>query len=106
MPIDPALRGTLELAIADLTSRLKRDASAIEVVSASRVTWPNGSLGCPEPGMMYTQALVEGSKVILGVDGRTRIFIYHAGSDGQPFLCPSTEPDGGHEFVPPPGFDT
>ena len=29
------------------------------------VTWNDGSLGCPEPGMFYTQALVDGYHVIL-----------------------------------------
>jgi hypothetical protein len=27
-----------------------------EVVSAKAVTWSDGSLGCPEPGKLYTQA--------------------------------------------------
>ena len=103
---DPALTPIVDLAVADLAARLRRDEADIEVVSAGAVTWPDGSLGCPEPGMMYTQALVNGSHVILGIDNRSRVFAYHAGPDGQPFLCPSTEPDGGHDFVPPPGFDT
>lgn len=106
MEIDPALADVVESAVADLASRLKRDESEIEVVSATRVTWPDGSIGCPQPGVMYTMALVEGSQIILGIDQRSRVFIYHAGSDGRPFLCESDEPDGGHDFVPPPGFDT
>jgi hypothetical protein len=106
MEIDPDLTETVDLAVADLAFRLERDASAIEVVGAEHVTWPDGSLGCAEPGMMYTQALVDGSRVMLAVDRRTRVFIYHAGWDRQPFLCPSTESDGGHDFVPPPSFST
>jgi hypothetical protein len=93
------------LAVDDLARRLPRDPADIEVVRGERVTWPDGALGCPQPGMMYTQALVNGYRVMLGVDGRTRVFFYHSGPDGQPFLCPSDEPDGGHDFVPPPGID-
>jgi hypothetical protein len=87
----------------DLARRLGVDPDELEVVSVEEVTWPDGSLGCPEPGMSYTEALVEGSKVVLGHDGR--VYVYHAGDDDQPFLCPSDDKDGGHEFLPPPGFN-
>ena len=73
---------------ADLARRLGVEPDDLEVISAEEVTWPDGSLGCPEPGMSYTQALVEGSKVVLGHDDR--VYVYHAGDDGEPFLCPST----------------
>jgi hypothetical protein len=91
-------------AIDDLAEHLGVPAGSIEVVSAEEVTWPDGSLGCPEPGMSYTQALVEGSKVVL--QHEDRVFVYHAGDDDQPFLCPSDEKDGGHEMVPPPGYNS
>jgi hypothetical protein len=91
-------------AIADLAGRLRVPPDSIEIVSAEVVTWPDGSLGCPEPGVSYTQALVEGSKVALRHDDR--VFMYHAGEDDQPFLCPSDEKDGGHEMVPPPGYNS
>ncbi len=87
----------------DLARRLGVDPGELEVVSFEEVAWPDGSLGCPEPGMSYTQAVVEGSKVVLGHDGR--VYVYHAGDDDQPFLCPSDDKDGGHEFLPPPGFN-
>jgi hypothetical protein len=32
----------------------------LTLIRAESVIWPDGSLGCPQPGMMYTQALVEG----------------------------------------------
>ena len=89
---------------ADLAMRLGVDPDELDVVSAEEVTWPDGSLGCPEPGMSYTQAVVDGSKVVLGHDDR--VYVYHAGDDGQPFLCPSDDKDGGHEMVPPPGYNS
>jgi hypothetical protein len=89
---------------ADLAARLGVEPDELEVISAEEVTWPDGSLGCPEPGMSYTQALVDGSKVVLGHDDR--VYVYHAGADGEPFLCPSDEKDGGYEMVPPPGFSS
>lgn len=90
-------------AIRDLAARLDVAEGDIEVVEVRDVQWPDGALGCPEEGKMYTQAVVDGTQVLLGAD--ERIYDYHAGSDGEPFLCPSDEKDGGHGFVPPPRFD-
>ena len=50
---------------ADAAERTATESDAVEVVQAEAVTWNDGSLGCPEPGMFYTQALVEGYHVIL-----------------------------------------
>jgi hypothetical protein len=101
---DTAPETVVDKAILDLVTRTQVDPESISVVLAEAVTWPDGSLGCPEPGMSYTQALVDGSRVLLEVDGR--LYAYHAGSDAEPFLCESEEKDGGYDFVPPPGFDT
>jgi hypothetical protein len=51
------------------------------------VTWSDGSLGCPEPGMLYTQALVRGYRIVLQA-GDERLE-YHAGKSGQPKFCPA-----------------
>lgn len=93
----------LNAAIGDLASRLGVAPASIEVVHVRSVTWPNGALGCPEPGMVYTQALVPGYQVVLRHAGR--VWLYHGSRDGDPFLCRSGEPDGGRDFVPPPRFD-
>ncbi len=101
-PPDDSAAKLVDDAVADLAARLKVSADSIEVLRAEKVTWPDGSLGCPQPGRAYTQATVEGYRVILKHDGRA--YLYHAGGDGPIFLCKSGEKDGGHDFVPPPGF--
>ncbi len=105
-PVEPSTETLIEmtdLAKADLASRTGVDEAGIEVLKAEEVTWSNGALGCPKPGVSYTQALVDGYQVILFADGRA--YDYHAGSDAKPFLCSSGEKDGGRDFVPPPGHD-
>lgn len=57
-----------------------------EVETAAEVTWSDGSLGCPQPGQAYTQALVDGYWVVLSHDPDT--YDYRAGSDGEFRLCP------------------
>ncbi|MFK4837695.1 hypothetical protein ACI3KY_18360 [Microbacterium sp. ZW T2_14] len=56
-----------------------------ELVSAHAVTWRNGALGCPKPGMFYTQALVDGMRVVVSVDGTT--YDYRFGTSNTPRLC-------------------
>lgn len=84
-PGDPAEAEIVEAALADLAERLEVDPEEISLVSFEWVTWNDGSIGCPEPGVVYTQALVEGSLTILEHDGLE--YDYHAGAGGNPFLC-------------------
>ncbi len=63
---------------------------AVDVVVAEAVTWSDGSIGCPEPGMMYTQALVPGYRVVLEVDGRQLNF--HATESGDFRFCENPRP--------------
>lgn len=73
------------IAIADLAERLGADPSAIAVAAIDEVTWRDGSLGCPEPDMMYTQALVEGLRIVLEYEGAS--YHYHSGPRTDPFFC-------------------
>ena len=85
----------VDRAKADLAKQLSVAAADIKVLAAEAVTWPDGSLGCPQPGMMYTQALVAGYFIRLQV-GQT-IANYHGGGQGEPFRCASSKyiPGGG-----------
>ncbi|HEY3562959.1 MAG TPA: hypothetical protein VGL05_36085 [Kribbella sp.] len=80
----------VEQAKADLVKRLGVDAGAVKVVSSDEVTWPDGSLGCPEPGMRYTQALVPGNRTVLEAGGKQ--YAYHSGGHRAPFLCEHPSP--------------
>lgn len=55
------------------------------LVSAEAVTWPDSSLGCPTPGVSYTQAQVDGMRVVVSVDGKR--YDYRFGSGAKPKLC-------------------
>jgi hypothetical protein len=88
----------IEAALADAGNRSTTARAEIKVASASAVTWPDGSLGCPRAGAMYTQALVPGYKIVLQAGEQT--LNYHAGSRGNPVFCPASR------AVPPvPGQD-
>ena len=55
--------------VADAAVRLAVEPSAVHVVSAEERTYGDGSLGCPQPGQMYTQAVVDGYQVIVEAGG-------------------------------------
>jgi hypothetical protein len=79
----------LERMVADLAQRLDVENDAISLVIAQSVTWSDGSLGCPQPDMLYTQALVPGYRVVLAAAARQ--YDYRASSRGYFFLCESPQ---------------
>lgn len=81
------LEEAIEAARKDLAERSGVETGEIQIVQARAVTWRNGALGCPEEGMMYTQALVDGFYIQLS-DGDSE-HAYHAGRNGKPFFCPA-----------------
>lgn len=74
-----------------LAAAIKRPASALTLKSKAEVEWSDGSLGCPRPGMMYTQAIVPGYKLIFS-DG-SRSYEVHTGKRGTPAVwCDHGQP--------------
>lgn len=76
-------------AVADLSRRLGIDAQDVSVVVDEEVTWRNSSLGCPEPGRIYGQGLVDGRRLVLEAEGRE--YAYHSDGTKDPFLCEDPE---------------
>jgi hypothetical protein len=73
-----------DAAITDLAQRLSIPETEIKVVSVESVEWPDASMGCPQPGMMYAQVISPGYLVILEAGGRS--YRYHGGRNAM-FLC-------------------
>ncbi len=71
--------------IADAAGRAGVPVSEVTLVSAEAVTWPDGGLGCPLPGMVYPQVVVDGYQVIVEAGGRT--YDYRGSSVGKFRLC-------------------
>ncbi len=69
---------------ADLTKRGVAS-DQVRVVSAQSVTFNDGSLGCPAPGQQYTQAQVEGVRVVVEAAGTQ--YDYRFGTSDTPHMC-------------------
>jgi hypothetical protein len=55
--------------VADAAAGGGVDPSAVKIVTAETRTYGDSSLGCPRPGEMYTQAVVDGYQVVVEVNG-------------------------------------
>ncbi len=66
------------LAKLDLSNRLTLPLGAIAIVKIEKVTWPDASLGVPDPLALYAQVLTPGYKVVLTAEGQG--YEYHTDS--------------------------
>lgn len=85
LPADIRTRPEVAAAIADTASRAQVDPGQVLVAAWSPVTWNDGSIGCPQKDMLYTQALVDGELLMLRVD--QALFQYHSARGGPFAYC-------------------
>ena len=75
--------------LADAARRTGQPVGDLVVEGAWRRTWSDGALGCPQPGMYYTQALVPGWQVLLRAGEQT--LDYRLSDRGVFFPCEDAE---------------
>ena len=76
----------VDAARTDLAGRIGGPAAATAtVVHSEAVTWPDGSLGCRVPGLLYPQVVTPGYRIVFTTDG-TR-YDYRATQAGAVRLC-------------------
>jgi len=80
------LQSAMAAAFADAERQTGIARADLKLQSAEIVTWPDGSLGCPRPGGMYTQSLVPGYRI--RIQAGDKVLDYHASARGQQVLCP------------------
>jgi hypothetical protein len=78
-------RAVRRAVVADAARRFKVDESAVVLARAEQLTWSDGSLGCPEPGQMYTQMLVPGFRVVAKTAAGE--LVYHTDSRAHAVAC-------------------
>ena len=90
LPTPSGLEDLIKKAKEDLAQRLSIPVSDIGLGEAKEVIWSDGSLGCPQPGMVYIQVLTPGYLIKLKYDNRD--FEYHAGKRGSLTYCENPLP--------------
>jgi hypothetical protein len=71
--------------VANAAKRFNVAENAVVLTNAEQLTWSDGSLGCPEPGRMYTQMLVAGFRVVAKTSAGE--LTYHTDSRGNAVTC-------------------
>jgi hypothetical protein len=108
VPPQPTPPGVLGEVPPDIMAELTAEAAAlagvslaeVRVLRAEQVTWNDGSLGCPEPDTVYTQALVDGYWVVLEVGEQT--YDFRLSETSVPRICPAGQ---GRPPVDEPSLD-
>ncbi len=95
LPLGPVPDAVLQraevlAAVDDMAQRMDVEAQEVTVAGHAKVTWPDGSIGCPQKGMQYTMALVPGEQLILQV-GDTYAS-YHKGRQAAFSYCANPKP--------------
>lgn len=74
MPGMPGQQQAVDVCVRALAEKLGLPKGEIQVLEVESVEWPDTSLGCPEPGMMYAQVITPGFRVRLRAGGKTYVF--------------------------------
>ena len=80
----------IEKAKDDLAQRLSILVNQIELIQAEAVTWPNASLGCPQPGMAYADVLTPGYIILL--EANDKEYEYHTSRGTEIIYCENPNP--------------
>jgi hypothetical protein len=85
----PADSEVVSKAKSDLAKRTGVAVSDIKTRSVEAVNWPDASLGCPQPDMMYAQVVTPGQRIVLEAGGQT--YEYHSGGANVVFCPPQNK---------------
>lgn len=83
--LPPEAKQLVRLAREDLAQKQGVAPEAIQLVSVESVEWPDASLGCPQPGMIYAQVITPGFRITLKREGQT--YVYHIDRGQLVILC-------------------
>ena len=84
-PAGQGAERAIQLARQDMAQKLNVPLDEIREVSVEAMEWPDTSLGCPQPGMMYAQVITPGFRVVLAAKGQT--VEYHTDSGRRVVSC-------------------
>jgi hypothetical protein len=76
-----------------LAQHLGVPANSLMLQSANQKDWPDGALGCPQPGQLYPQVVIPGFLLVFSNSDQTQTYEVHTGrSEQQMILCDNGQP--------------
>jgi hypothetical protein len=82
----PSISGDAAPVIAAIAADLGVLPESIQVISIESRVWPDSSLGCPQPDMLYAQVVTPGYLVLVEMSGEQ--IEYHTDERGSVVRCP------------------
>jgi hypothetical protein len=82
----PVASGVAATLIAAIAEDLGVPSETVKVISMEPRNWPDSSLGCPQPDMLYAQVVTPGYLVVVDVSGER--IEYHTDERGTVVRCP------------------
>jgi Ferritin-like domain len=82
----PAISGDTAPVIAAIATDLGVPPESVQLITIESRVWPDTSLGCPQPDMLYAQVVTPGYLVLVEVSGER--IEYHTDERGNVVRCP------------------
>ncbi len=83
--VPPESAAAVDAALADAANHLSVSRDALRVDRVEAREWPDSSLGCPQPGQLYSQVVTPGYVVVIAADAHQ--LEYHTDSRSSATLC-------------------
>lgn len=81
----PDSTAAVEAALNDAATHLGVARDQLRVVQAEPKEWPDSSLGCPQPGQMYSQIVTPGYLIVISAGAKQ--LEYHTDARSRVILC-------------------
>ena len=79
---------SVRAALADAAQHIGVPVDQLRVEQLQATQWPDSALGCPRPGMMYSQIVTPGYLVV--ISGAGKLLEYHTDAGSRVVLCKET----------------
>jgi hypothetical protein len=76
----PDQQAAVNASLADASSHLGITRSSLQVSQVAAREWPDSALGCPRPGLMYSQIVTPGFLIVIAGGGKE--LEYHTDANG------------------------
>jgi hypothetical protein len=86
--VPPESAAVVDAALVDGASHLNVRRDTLRVDRVESRDWPDASLGCPQPGLLYSQVVTPGYLVVIASDSHQ--LEYHTDSRSRVILCSET----------------
>lgn len=85
----PSAAAAAAAAVTYLSAELGISQDEVTILSSEPVNWPDTSLGCPQPGMMYAQMITPGYRFLVEAKGNE--YEIHTDQTGRSVVVCETE---------------